>query len=923
MRVNLRPGTIVERVVCQSAVAGALAVCIGLAASSSGIHAQQPSFRSSAETLAVDVNVLDRTGRPVTGLAAADFDVRVDGRPRRVVNIQWIATDAASDEPGLPIHTVPEGYASNQTSTRQSGHLVVIAIDEVNLPPGALSSMQKAVGDFIDSVAQTSPIAVVGLGVRSSSTGFTIDRERLKNAVALIRGQQDPGGGGALGFFDMGLSVAVRITQGDVGLIQAMVRRDCLVRDGQGYDGCVDQIRMAADLIVQNATQEGLTTESRLRDLLMNLRNVAAPKTLVLVSQGFYINGDVSRIDALASLAGDAQTTIYGLAVDEAAFVRRRATLGGPGVSDRLERIRSLENLSTASRGMFLSLKTNGTDAFKRVARELSGYYLLGVESTPADNDGRSHRIRVDVRRPETTVRARRSFVRGSDAADSGRTPRQIVAAALGAPILAVGLPVRASAVAFRDADRSKMQLLVHAEIGSDYVKAQNIAIGVTVTDRDGKVVGGQVGEANLVPTMAGVPSALPFEAGANVAPGEYTVKVAAADGDRVGSVEWIVRAGLLDLDAATCTELVAGGPVLPVNLFQPTMHSQVVTGTLHGYFEMYGANIEAFTTRFEVASDGQSAPLLTADVDPLSVSEDRVIFSRTVNIESLPPGMYTLRAIIRRSGQTQRTLTREFEVGRPAPPASTPGATPGSTPANATATVAAAAPRFLPVDPARLARPFDRAQLLEPTVLGTFREQVGATTRELFDVGVAQYRKGDYQDAVATFKRAVRPGDDPTAPMTYLAATYALQGQDGEAANIWRTAILTGGELPDIYGWLADALIRRKALGEAQPLLEDAVTRWPADRRFLRLLAMLYGMNGRAPEALDLLGKSITSNPDDVDSMVLALEWLYSVSRDGKAFRTRAEDVQLALTYAEQYLKTGGPDAALVRRWQAYFGEQ
>jgi len=70
-------------------------------------------------------------------------------------------------------------------------------------------------------------------------------------------------------------------------------------------------------------------------------------------------------------------------------------------------------------------------------------------------------------------------------------------------------------------------------------------------------------------------------------------------------------------------------------------------------------------------------------------------------------------------------------------------------------------------------------------------------------------------------------------------------------------------------------------------------------------------------------LNRSIASNPDDVESLALALEWLYSVSRDGKAFRTRSEDAQLARTYAAQYLKTGGPDEALVRRWQEYFDSQ
>ena len=303
----------------------ALAVSVGSAATAVPARAQQPPFRTAAEALAIDVNVLDADGDPVAGLGASDFDVRVDGRQRRVINLQWISGTAPAPAPIEPFLTIPEGYASNQSPTRQSGHLVVIAVDELNLPPGALTGMQKAVGDFIDRVAETHPMAVVGLGVRSVSTDFTTDRDRLKKAVSLVRGQQTQGG--AVGaFFDMGLSAALRIYEGDTALVQAMLRRDCLARDDIGIDACADEIRTAATVIVQNATQEGQTTEGRLRDLLTGLRSIDAPKTLILVSQGFFIDGRRSRIDALASLAAAAQTTIYGLAVNESAFTRRRET---------------------------------------------------------------------------------------------------------------------------------------------------------------------------------------------------------------------------------------------------------------------------------------------------------------------------------------------------------------------------------------------------------------------------------------------------------------------------------------------------------------------------------------------------------------------------------------------------------------------
>src|SRR5206468_4273754 len=99
---------------------------------------------------------------------------------------------------------------------------------------------------------------------------------------------------------------------------------------------------------------------------------------------------------------------------------------------------------------------------------------------------------------------------------------------------------------------------------------------------------------------------------------------IAVADGDRVGSVQWPVHAALIDLDKASVTELVAGGTVPPVDLFQPTVGSRVSSGTLHGYLEAYGAELDALKVTFEVATDDGAPVIASVDVPAASVSSDR-----------------------------------------------------------------------------------------------------------------------------------------------------------------------------------------------------------------------------------------------------------------------------------------------------------
>src|SRR5437899_2281900 len=48
------------------------------------------TFRASVARVAVDVNVVDDNGRPVSDLTVDDFILTVDGQPRRVLSAQFI-----------------------------------------------------------------------------------------------------------------------------------------------------------------------------------------------------------------------------------------------------------------------------------------------------------------------------------------------------------------------------------------------------------------------------------------------------------------------------------------------------------------------------------------------------------------------------------------------------------------------------------------------------------------------------------------------------------------------------------------------------------------------------------------------------------------------------------------------------------------
>src|SRR5439155_20686365 len=181
-------------------------------------------------------------------------------------------------------------------------------------------------------------------------------------------------------------------------------------------------------------------------------------------------------------------------------------------------------------------------------------------------------------------------------------------------------------------------------------------------------------------------------------------VKIAAADRDRVGTLEVPVHAALASAGPVTLTALIAGGAVPPGDLSHPTIGSRVTSGSLHGYLEVYGSNLEGVQVRFEIAVDDSAPALLGSSMVAMRrAGNDRALFSQMMPVQLLPPGFYRLRAVVGpgvgASGAPATTLTRGFEVS---------GLPNESTPTGL----------YLPVERGALARPFSRTDALNATTL-------------------------------------------------------------------------------------------------------------------------------------------------------------------------------------------------------------
>ena len=242
-------------------------------------------------------------------------------------------------------------------------------------------------------------------------------------------------------------------------------------------------------------------------------------------------------------------------------------------------------------------------------------------------------------------------------------------------------------------------------------------------------------------------------------------------------------------------------------------------------------------------------------------------------------------------------------------------------TSAESAGTAAAPNDLFLPVPDALFDRPFRREEATQPEILNVFRARVDSAARAVFDEGIELLTSGNYIKAESQFKNAIEVQTESTAPLAYLAATFAASGHDSEAASAWQTALIEGSDLPQIYLWLGDALLRTHDLPQARTILEEAVAKWPSDVRFAKPLALIYATFGRGREAVRALRWHLDQYPNDPEALPLAVEWIYHLHAAGLVAETRTDDVRRARTYGAAYEKINGPrtQLALVREWIQY----
>lgn len=375
------------------------------------------TFRSSLDLIAVDVQVIDREGTPVAGLGPDKFEVTINGRRRRVVSANLIESRSATT-------LTPEERATAASGSPVIPNLarvVFLAIDCLSFDASASRHVIATARDFIDKLPVTDEVGLFAYPYGPKMMPTT-DHAAVSRALATVMGQRDV----PSNQFHLRPSEVVDLSAAassaaprEASLLEAVVRREC---GNPPEDVCRQRLMLEITGAVLYYEGQGNAGLGMLRSLLQQINAIAGRKTLVLISAGMMASDvpggrpDISELGMqVGKEAARSNTSVYTLYLDTAAVDRfnsevRSGDKNLQSVARDSEVLgRWLDQFSGAAGGAMFKVQVGtGEYAFDRIFKEISAYYLLGVEPAEADRDGRTHEIKVKTTERNALVRGRR-----------------------------------------------------------------------------------------------------------------------------------------------------------------------------------------------------------------------------------------------------------------------------------------------------------------------------------------------------------------------------------------------------------------------------------------------------------------------------------------------------------------------------------
>lgn len=485
-----------------------------------------PTFGAEVEIVRLDVIVLDRDGKPVTGLTRDDFVVEEGGRPQAIETFEPVVV------PSRPVRPVdqPPRVTAARVRPPAEGRAFYVFFDDAHVTAPPTEPVRAALRKFIrtdlregDWITLMAPQQGLWWTARDAW-----EYRQLEAVVGRLEGQyvRDPGpkfGGSGLSDFQ-----AMCIVQGLPSEMCSVAPTPSTAANGPGSragsgggggsgsgtagggaatggsgstsGGGGDRVMgvgggntdFLAEEVYAVARHRIEVTLGGLRQALESLVPLRGHKSLLMISEGFVLIPDMPGYAELVDTARRANVAIH--------FLDPRGLESGwgeeepPGLGWATKRLLDQaggDDVAAATGGRTIVSNDPG-EALRRIAAEAEAYYLLGYQPEGAKPGER--KVKVRAKRDGLTVRARSRYyvappkaeTRPAKKDDAGRTPAE--AAALRSLADTTDLPLRVATFFFGDDGQAAVTTMCAAELAGavDGPAKRRIAVVAEARPRDG-----------------------------------------------------------------------------------------------------------------------------------------------------------------------------------------------------------------------------------------------------------------------------------------------------------------------------------------------------------------------------------------------------------------------------------------------------
>jgi VWFA-related protein len=660
-----------------------------------------PLFRSGVNLVLVDVVVRDRNGLVVKGLTANDFELIEDGTRQQILTfafeeISTNATPVASNTtltaaatvrpaaparapgtagapavprspdapPAAPAPALPGTPDKPLTSEDVAGHrLLTLLFDTSSMQP---EDVQKAVDSAITWVdEQMTPADLVAVASIGASlrilTDFTSSKEQVTSVLT------------AFSATDGTAFAAVDASTAAIDETQANATDD---------SATVDQSAQELDTFNNDVRLRALKT------LAEALKPIQQKKAIIYFSSGMQRNGTDNQVELRAAVnaAVRANVAIYpvdarGLQAIVPGGGARQASKGGlsaftgSAVANQFSTLQAqqetLTTLASDTGGTAFTDTNDFSEAFTKVTKDISSYYILGFASTNANKDGRFRRLSVRLKSNKLSakVEAREGYYADRDFTHTAKGDRELLLQEqLLMQIPATDVPLFVTAGWFRlspDKYYVPVSLVVPGDAVPPSKEKVTLDVAGFIRDERGVPVGRIRDTLTVPPAAEGLEARqVLYQTGVTLPPGRFSIKIVVRENTtgRMGTFETPmvvpelkqapVKVSSLVLSTQlqnatgrkTASPLVRDGVQLVPNLTHIVGRGQ----KLYFYYEVYDPAAENGLTQLRTSLAfyrGKVKVFETPVVERTQIdATDRhaAIFQFEVPADSFKPGLYT-----------------------------------------------------------------------------------------------------------------------------------------------------------------------------------------------------------------------------------------------------------------------------------------